>query len=53
MAETKHTTIRLDPKIRELANMVCEVDHRTLTNLIEVALLEYAKARGVTVGTKK
>ncbi len=48
MADTKHTTLRIKPHVRALALKVCALEHRNLTNLFEVAVLEYASTRGIT-----
>lgn len=39
-------TTRPDPKIRALAECVAETERRSLTSLLEVAVLEYAENRG-------
>lgn len=49
MAQVKHTSLRIKPDIRALADRLCEMERRDLTNMIEIALIEYGKARGVTV----
>jgi hypothetical protein len=53
MAHVKHTSLRIKPEIRALADRLCELEHRDLTNVIEIALIEYGKARGVTVDSAK
>jgi hypothetical protein len=49
MADTKHTTLRIKPNVRALAEKVCALEHRNLTNLFEVAVLEYARSRGISL----
>ena len=39
-------TMRFDDDVRAVAEAVAEAERRTLTNLIEVALMEYATRRG-------
>lgn len=45
----KPFTTRLDPAILELAQKLAEVDRRSITAVIEVALIEYAGRRGIRV----
>lgn len=40
-------SFRIKPHIRELAERLCEVEERTLSNLIHAAILEYGKTRGM------
>lgn len=50
----KPFTTRLDPAVLELAQKLAEVDRRSITAVIEVALIEYAERRGIRVpGEKK
>ena len=39
-------TMRLDPEIREIVERVATAERRSLTNTIEIAILEYAEGRG-------
>ena len=41
-------TMRFDPEIRKLAEQIADAERRSLTNLIEVAILEYAEKRKAT-----
>jgi hypothetical protein len=41
--------MRIKPHVRALAEKVCELEHRNLTNLVEAAILEYARARGISL----
>ncbi|SFL00079.1 hypothetical protein SAMN04488498_12225 [Mesorhizobium albiziae] len=43
----KPFTTRLDPAILALAQKLAEVDRRSMTAVIEVALIEYAERRGL------
>jgi hypothetical protein len=40
--------MRFDPEIRKLAEQVSAAERRSLTNLIEVAILEYIEKRKKT-----
>lgn len=42
-------SFRIKPHIRELAERLCEIEERTLSNLIHAAILEYGKTRGMGV----
>ena len=35
------------PKVQDLARLLCDKEHRNLSNLVEAALLEYGRNRGV------
>lgn len=43
----KSFTTRLDPAILALAQKLAEVDRRSITAVIEIAILEYAERRGL------
>ena len=43
----KPFTTRLDPAILALAQELADVDRRSITAVIEVALIEYAERRGL------
>jgi hypothetical protein len=43
----KPFTTRLDPAILALAQKLAEVERRSITAVIEVALIEYAERRGL------
>jgi hypothetical protein len=49
MAQAKHTSIRLKPNVRALADQLCALEHRDLTNLIEISLISYGRQRGIEV----
>src|SRR3954463_7154343 len=49
MTHVKHTSLRIKPDIRALADRLCELEHRDLTNMIEIALIEYGRQRGITL----
>ena len=46
----KPFTTRLDEAVLELAQRVAEAERRSVTSIFEVALIEYAKARGQLLG---
>jgi hypothetical protein len=43
----KPFTTRLDPAILALAQKLAEKDRRSITAVIEIALIEYAERRGM------
>jgi hypothetical protein len=45
----KPFTTRLDPAVLALAQKLAELDRRSITAVIEVALLEYAERRGLNL----
>ena len=52
MTKKKPFTTRLDPAILELADRLAELDRRSVTAVIEIALIEYAERRGLSVPKK-
>ena len=48
LTKTLLTTLRLTPELRELWGQCAAAEHRTLTNLFEVAVRDYAKKLGIT-----
>ncbi len=46
MAKKSFTT-RLDEHVLELAQRIAQAERRSVTSLIEVAVIEYAQRRGV------
>lgn len=46
----KPFTTRLDPEVLSLAQKLADLDRRSVTAIIEVALIEYAERRGMAVG---
>lgn len=51
MATTKTTTLtlRVDPAIKEGLRLLAEREHRSLTNMVEVMILDYCKQHNVTI----
>ena len=47
LTKTLLTTLRLTPEMRELWGQCAAAEHRTLTNLFEVAVRDYAKKLGI------
>jgi hypothetical protein len=47
MAEQFRSTVSLDPVVGALAQKVGEIEKRTFSNLVEVALAEYCEKRRV------
>ncbi len=49
----KPFTTRLDPAVLALAQQLAEAERRSITSVIELALIEYAERRGVEIATTK
>lgn len=45
--KAKMTSIAMKPAVRKMADELCRVESRTLANLIEVAIIEYARSKGI------
>lgn len=45
--KTEVTTLKLTPQVRSLWEMCAEAEHRTLTNMFEAMVYDYAKRLGV------
>ncbi len=45
----KPFTTRLDEHVMELAQRAAEAERRSVTSLIELAVIEYAQRRGLTL----
>jgi hypothetical protein len=48
LTKTSATTLRITPELRDLWEQCSAAEHRTLTNLFEVAVRDYAKRLGIT-----
>ena len=48
LTKTLLTTLRLTPELRDLWGQCAAAEHRTLTNLFEVAVRDYAKKLGIS-----
>ena len=48
LTKTSATTLRITPELRDLWEQCSAAEHRTLTNLFEVAVRDYAKKLGIT-----
>jgi len=46
LGKSENVTIRLDPQLRYMADLVAKGERRTLSNLIEVALDKYVRKSG-------
>ena len=44
-------TLRVDPKIKAAAEAAAEREHRSITSLIEVLILNHCRALGLSDGT--
>jgi predicted transcriptional regulator len=45
--KTSVTTVKMTPEVRSLWERCAEAEHRSLTNLLEVAVRDYAKKLGI------
>ncbi len=45
--KTATLTVRLDPKIKAAAEAAAEQDHRSLTSLLEVLIVNHCRALGL------
>ncbi len=48
LTKTSATTLRITPELRDIWEQCSAAEHRTLTNLFEVAVRDYAKKLGIT-----
>ena len=49
--KTAVLTLRIAPRIKVAAEEAAEKDHRSVTNLIEVLLIDHCRRIGISVGT--
>ncbi|MER8555033.1 hypothetical protein NKH37_23070 [Mesorhizobium sp. M1217] len=49
----KPFTTRLDPPVLVLAQQLAEAERRSVTSVIELALIEYAERRGIKISGKE
>jgi hypothetical protein len=47
--KTATVTLRLEPQLKAAAEIAADRDHRSLTNLIEVLILEHCRALEINV----
>lgn len=47
--KTATVTLRLEPQLKAAAEIAADRDHRSLTNLIEVLILEHCRALEIKV----
>lgn len=45
--KTATLTVRMDPKIKAAAEAAAEYEHRSLTNFLEVLIVNHCKALGI------
>lgn len=48
--KTATMTLRVDPKIKAAAEAAAEREHRSITSLIEVLILNHCRSLGLTAG---
>ena len=46
--KTATLTVRIDPKIKAAAEAAAEQDHRSLTSLLEVLIVNHCRTRGLS-----
>ncbi len=46
--KTETINLRLSPRMKALLRAAAEHEHRTLSNMIEVLVLDYCKSKGIT-----
>lgn len=46
--KTEVTTLKMTPEVRELWERCAQAEHRTLTNMFEAMVYDYAKRVGIT-----
>lgn len=49
----KPFTTRLDPSVLALAQQLAKTERRSVTSVMELALIEYAERRGIKISAKK
>ncbi len=47
--KTEAINLRMAPSTKELLRLVAEQEHRTLSNMLEVLILEHASKAGITL----
>jgi len=50
--KTATMTLRVDPHVKAAAEIAAEKDHRSVTSLIEVLILNYCKTQGIEPPTQ-
>ncbi len=48
--KTEAINLRMAPSTKELLRLVAQREHRTLSNMLEVLILEHASKTGITLG---
>ena len=51
--KTETLTLRVEPMVKVAAEKAAEHEHRSLTNLIEVLILNYCKEQGIDLDAPK
>jgi len=50
--KTEAINLRMAPSTKELLRLAAEAEHRTLSNMLEVLILEYCEQHGIHAGTE-
>ncbi len=55
MVATKSTTLtlRIDPEVKEALRIAADQEHRSITNMVEVLILDYCERKGITIPKKE
>jgi predicted HicB family RNase H-like nuclease len=49
--KTATLTLRVDPRVKAAAELAAQRDHRSVTNLVEVLILDHCKALNIPIDT--
>ena len=52
-SKTATLTLRVDPQVKELLTTAADADRRSLSNMLEVIVLEYCKQHGITADERQ
>lgn len=47
--KTATLTFRIDPALKEALRLVANLEHRSITNMIELLILDYCERRGIEI----
>ncbi|MBX7259479.1 MAG: Arc family DNA-binding protein [Candidatus Hydrogenedentes bacterium] len=51
--EPSAATLRVSDEVRDLLRMAAEKEHRSMANMVEVLILRYCEANGISVDRKR
>ena len=52
ITKNKSLTLRIDPFIKEGLNLLAKKEHRSLTNMVEVMILDYCMIHNIALNDK-